>query len=148
MRTPSSCSPGSPGSFSKKSKKRQRESKEEEGEKEEEDEDESPEPLPVPSPQLQTRSMQQILDSSSLDTIAHHDGSGNTYMANKVLKLQSMHDPAGDSGMQTHSDIFAGCCVFVNGDTNPTRYEIQRLVRNHHDDPATIKVIKLFPRFV
>jgi len=83
------------------------------------------------APNLKTRSMQEILHSSSMDTIAHHDGSDNTYMANKVLKLQTMHDPAQTSGLQVDSDIFKGCCVFVNGDTTPTRYEIQRLVVLH-----------------
>ena len=84
--------------------------------------------LPVEVPNLKTRSMQEILNNTNMEEITHHGGSGNTYMANKVLKLQTMHDPTVTTGLQVSSDIFKGCCVFVNGDTIPTRYEIQRLV--------------------
>ena len=81
-------------------------------------------------PNLQSRSIQQILDSSSgVENITHHEGSGHTYMANKILKLQNMYNPnSSDSGHIVKSDIFKGCYLFVNGDTTPSRYEIQRLV--------------------
>ena len=79
----------------------------------------------LPIPDLRTRSVQDLLNSSdmSMDTISHHDGSGRMYMATKILKLQNL-----GNGHQVSSSIFKGCYLFVNGDTTPSRYEIQRLV--------------------
>jgi hypothetical protein len=84
----------------------------------------------VDIPNLKTRSVQEILNNSDMASIDHHGGSGNTYMATKILKLQTLHNPAGssNSGLVASSSIFQGCFLFVNGDTTPTRYEIQRLV--------------------
>ena len=77
-----------------------------------------------------TQSVQDILNSSSVETITHHNGSDNMYMANKILKLQCMYDPHNHkSGHVVVSDIFRDCFLFVNGDTKPSRAEIQRLVR-------------------
>jgi hypothetical protein len=92
------------------------------------EEEDYPDDQVVKVPSLKSRSVQDILSSSDMASITHHEGSGNTYMANKILKLQTMHNPTGDAGHTAASSIFRGCFLFVNGDTTPPRYEIQRLV--------------------
>jgi hypothetical protein len=82
----------------------------------------------IPPVSLKTRSVQEIINSTtSVATITHHGGSGNAYMANKILKLQAMDSTEHDDRV---SNIFRGCCIFVNGNTSPSRNEIQRLVSN------------------
>ena len=62
------------------------------------------------------------------ESLLYHDGSDNNYMRNKIRKLEKQGD---SNDICQSSAIFAGCHIFVNGYTQPSRNEIKHLAHLH-----------------